>query len=84
MTKLNELDLKTLKACENDSREWKNRTFKIEIDYNSEQIKVISKRKATKGKCFTVPLFEELINISNELLEKFVYSKYATNIFLHM
>ena len=58
MNKLNELDKKTLNACDKDLSLWSNKVFKIEIDTNKEQINVISKRKAAKGKGFIIPLFE--------------------------
>lgn len=84
MKKLNELDKKTLTAVNKDLALWTNKVFKVEIDVENEQIKIISKRKSMKGKGFIIPLFEELATIKEDLLEKYIYSKYTTEVFLYL
>jgi hypothetical protein len=83
MKNLNQLDMKTLEACKKDLHLWKNDIYKVEIDQQNEQIKVISKRKAMNGKGFIVPLYKELTEIENNLLEKYIFSKYTTQIYLY-
>lgn len=83
MQKLNKLDVQTLNACDTDLALWKNKIFKIEIDTEQQEIRVISKRRSMNGKGFIVPLFEELTSIKKELLEKYIYSKYTTSIYLY-
>lgn len=80
---LSDTDKKTLEACKKDLSEWSNKVFKVELDTSKKEIRVISKRKAMKGKGFIIPLSKELTSIPSNLLEKHIYSKYATAVYLN-
>lgn len=78
---LNTIDKQTLKAIKNDMEQWTNKVFKVEIDNTNNKIKVLSKRKNTIGNGFSIPLYKELLNLSTQELEKFIYNKYTTSIY---
>ncbi len=84
MSQLSEMQIKTLEACRSQLDDWKNKVFRIELDSENEQIKVISKRKVMKGKGFILPYFEELKGLENALIEKFIYNSYATSVFRYL